>query len=111
MRIQNRGPKPTGLPAPVKEVKKDSSKGARVCPKCNQECRIVSNELGVSAHCNHCKEFWPISGALNPPNKIPLVGPRPMVKQTMVEPDWERAFDDIEEYEHEATRRKEWEKG
>lgn len=109
--MRSKQPAPAGLPDPVKEVRQDNKGGAKYCPKCGEECRIVSNYLGVNAHCNKCKDFWAVSGPLAPPSRVPISGPRPLYKQTSVEPNWERALEEPAEYEYENTRGKKFEKG
>lgn len=87
---------PTGLPA-VKEKKQEAA-ASRVthCPKCNYKLRVVSNYLGVIAHCDPCKDFFPI--ASTPRRAEPVMNlPRGLHKRTLVEPDWEKAFEDIGE--------------
>lgn len=66
----------------------------RVCPTCEGEARIVSNSNGVSGHCVKCKSSWPLSAASLRPS-VPVATPRGISKQTLVEPDWNIAFDDI----------------
>jgi hypothetical protein len=88
---------PEGLP----EVKTSAhgSAGtdrARICKKCGQEARIVSNNTGVQAYCGPCKINWPISSQ---PYKVdlPITAGRGLRKETIVEPDWDMAFQDIGE--------------
>jgi hypothetical protein len=65
---------------------------SRMCPKCNREGRVVSNYLGVNAHCGPCGIHWPVT---NSPLHGETVGstPRGLSKVTSVEPDWNIAFD------------------
>ena len=106
-------PKPKGLPKPkskleslppVQEVDNSEESfldanvaAARLCPKCNKPGRVVSNHLGVNAHCGPCKMHWPITNTPLRPES-PSVIPRGFSKKTMVEPDWNIAFDrDVDE--------------
>ena len=71
---------------------------ARTCPHCKsaKNVRIVSNQHGVNAICGPCKRHWPISAAPLAP-QMPEALPRGLHKQTIVEPQWEKAYDEIEE--------------
>jgi len=68
------------------------TKSTRICKGCKQEARIVSNSDGVTAHCNTCKIYWPISNSSLSP-EAPMTMGRGLHKQTYVEPDWNIAFD------------------
>lgn len=99
------------LPPPVQEVSASPLDSSRVCSKCGQEGRVVSNELGVNVFCNHCKTHWPVSMAKVQEGAVALM-PRGLSKQTLVEPDTSIAFeDDEEETEHETRRWEEPKKG
>jgi hypothetical protein len=65
---------------------------ARICPGCGREGRVVSNRLGVNVHCGPCKRHWPISNSPLQPDS-PLTIPRELGKRTLVEPDWNLAYD------------------
>lgn len=88
--------RPTGLP-PVGIASKEKSGGvledSRLCKACKVKGRVISNSLGLSVSCPSCKDSWPISSAPLNPN-VPAMGPRPLTKETHVEPDWEKAFED-----------------
>jgi hypothetical protein len=67
----------------------------RICPKCGKEAsRIVSNLLGRQAYCGPCKFDWPIG----PPvvTAMPPILGRGLSKQTVVQPDWNLAVDEID---------------
>lgn len=94
---------PSSLP-PVQEVNKEEEShldanvdAARNCPKCKKPGRVVSNRLGVNVHCGPCKIHWPITNAPLRP-ETPSALPRGFSKRTMVEPDWNIAYDtDVDE--------------
>jgi hypothetical protein len=69
---------------------------ARVCDKCKgTEVRIVSKATGVRAFCV-CGHNWGIAMAsLNP--ALPIAGARGISKETLVEPDWNLAVENLEE--------------
>lgn len=98
-------PKPDGPPQnlpPVQERTSGRDAGfdsalqkARLCPGCGKEGRVVSNRLGVNVYCGPCKRHWPVTnGPLRP--ETPVSVPRGFRKQTLVEPNWDLAFDDIQ---------------
>jgi hypothetical protein len=98
---------PTGLP-PVDGAafgeQKTALEKSRVCPDCGKETRIFSNHTGVKATCNTCKKTWSISMMpMNPP--VPHSPPRGLHKQTLVQPDWDKAYDEIGESSDEDVRR------
>ena len=68
----------------------------RICPKCGQEAsRIVSNLLGRTGFCGPCKFDWP----LGPPVaavSLPLMGRNATGKQSLLQPNWDLAFEDID---------------
>jgi hypothetical protein len=83
-------PKPSNVPAPQVENKLYN---VRICQKCGREGRVVSNHNGIHIFC-FCGFSWPISStALNP--SAPLVPVRGFSKVTMVEPDFNKAFEEI----------------
>lgn len=96
---------PETLPPVAKSHGKTNLDGNRNCPRCGEEGRPISNELGLSVFCNACKFSWPISSA-------PLGGVQPMTpvrgirKKTVVEPDWDIAFDNNFGEDHGPPRRK-----
>ena len=69
---------------------------ARICPYCHsgKGVRIVSNQNGVNAICGPCKKHWPIS-AVSMSKEVPMTMPRGFHKKTLVEPNWDRAYDEI----------------
>lgn len=85
---------PKGLP-PVKEEGAPSAvRQMTHCSKCGHELRIVSNYLGVRAHCDSCKEHFPV--ASTPRRVEPALNlPRGLHKRTLAEPDWGKAFEEI----------------
>jgi len=93
---------PKGLPPidpSITEARTRSAiDAARICPHCKsgKGVRIVSNSYGVHAHCGPCKRHWPISSAPLAP-ELPPEPPRGLHKETLVEPNWDKAFDEIEE--------------
>jgi hypothetical protein len=90
-------------PDDLPEVKEKASGNpidlGRTCPTCKGEARVVSNRNGVRAYCGPCKQDWAISG---PRDKVmPHTLPRGISKQTLVQPDWEMAYeftDDDDEF-------------
>jgi hypothetical protein len=94
------GEKPTGLPTadPTEEFAETPavrSAKARTCDKCgNTEPRVSSGSTGVTAYCS-CGHWWPIaSQSLG--GSLPIMPPRGLSKQTLVEPDWDKAYEDME---------------
>jgi hypothetical protein len=98
-RGQQKAAEPEGLPGRKRgEPKKSAARDARICRQCGNPGRTVSNSSGVGVFCDQCKINWTIS--MVPMRKdIPtdIYGPRPLVKRTLVEPDYSLAFDDEEE--------------
>jgi hypothetical protein len=92
---------PEELPVVEAEARKTALDTARFCPTCKQEARINSNHLGVRAYCNNCRTDWPISGPAI--LDLPASLPRGLSKQTLVEPDIQLAFEDVE-FEDEYKR-------
>ena len=88
---------PNGLPDVQARKPKSNLDNSRVCEKCGNEGRVVSNDLGVNVHCNVCKRWWPISGTRAPDKRMPLTAPRGLSKQTRVTPDVSIAFDQDED--------------
>ena len=75
----------------------DTVRRASFCPRCGGEGRIVSNRLGVNAHCGPCGIHWPITNSPLQPDS-PVTLPRELGKRTLVEPDWNLAYDtDVDE--------------
>ena len=93
------GRRPIGLPS---LNRKAISRGvsafekARICPHCKsgKGVRIISNQYGVRAVCGPCKKHWPISAAPLS-SEIPITVPKGFRKETLVEPNWEKAYDEI----------------
>src|SRR5574337_1146500 len=91
---------PGDLPAAQEAV--DASEGklipdvSRICPSCGKEAsRIVSNLNGRQGYCGPCKVDWPIG----PPVAsigLPIKGRNATGKQSVVQPDWNLAFEDID---------------
>ena len=93
---------PTGLPG-IKAENLTAAREARVlCPQCGQKGRTVANSSGVNVFCNACKIHWPISG-IPVAKQIPLTAPRGLSKQTLVEPDWNMATDQIGDVSNEQV--------
>jgi hypothetical protein len=67
----------------------------RICTTCKtgESVRIVSNASGVHAFCRKCKRHWPLSSTPLGPQLPPELG-RGIHKQTLVEPNWDKAFDE-----------------
>ena len=76
------------------EIPAIRSAAVRTCNSCgNTNPRIASNSNGVTAYCS-CGKFWPIaSGGLS--RTLPESIPRGLSKTTLVEPNWDIAFEDI----------------
>ena len=82
---------PTETPDEVPTFRQEK---ARICDKCgNKEPRIVSNSLGVSAHCP-CGNKWAFTTRPMAP-AIPMAPARGIGKQTLVEPNWDMAFENL----------------
>lgn len=83
---------PKGLP-PVKRIaSEDNREAVRFCSQCKQEGRVISNQYGIHIYCNTCKKWWPISSS--PLTSTALPSPmRGLSKVTLVEPDWNMAFE------------------
>jgi len=96
---------PKGLPPVPRATGSTALERNRLCPKCKEEGRTISNSLGLSVFCNKCKFSWPITSAPLDP-KDELTEPRGLTKRTIVEPDWDMAWDDnIGENSGPPTRR------
>jgi hypothetical protein len=86
--------KPSGLPGA-----KPSRGGptpwdrARQCDTCGEDGRVLSDGSGIRIFCNTCKKQWPVSSSSLRPLAIPGPG-RGLSKETVVEPDWSKAYDD-----------------
>lgn len=88
---------PKGLPEvdpSISDERVSAFDKGRVCPSCKsgKNVRIVSNASGVHAYCGPCKRHWPISSAPLGP-QLPPELPRGLHKHTLVEPNWDKAFD------------------
>ena len=94
---------PKGLPPPKEVVDHSAAKRVTHCPKCDRELRIVSNYLGVRAHCDSCRDFFPISSSARRVEPA-LNLPRGLHKRTLVEPDWGKAFEEIGDSSDEQNR-------
>jgi len=91
--------RPKGLP-PVDESKKVRVEAnaldiSRFCTTCGKEARVVANNSGTHCNCISCKKWWPISSTPKA-QEIPLARGRSLRKETYVEPDWSKAFDNID---------------
>jgi hypothetical protein len=96
---------PDSLPPIAKSQLSSNLDGNRNCPKCGQEGRSISNQFGLSMFCNACKFHWPISSTPIGGLVVPTPG-RGLRKQTLVQPDWDIAFDPNVGGEHGPPRRK-----
>lgn len=91
---------PTGLPEadPTETQTEDpaiQSAKVRVCNVCGKgNARISSNYSGVAAHCT-CGNSWPLASSSLAPS-FPVAPDRGLSKQTLVEPNWDLAFEDLE---------------
>jgi hypothetical protein len=103
---------PKGLPKgdpteEASEVPIHKSAKARTCKVCGRtDARITSNSSGMGAYCA-CGNSWPLA-AKSMSSTLPVTPSRGLSKQTRVEPDWDRAFDDLEgdAYEQVGPKRK-----
>ena len=68
---------------------------ARKCDKCGKEGRVVSNRDGVRVYCT-CGYNWGISLSALRPNLPVGQSSRGISKETLVEPDWTLADEDLE---------------
>lgn len=82
------------LPPSKSTTSVDPVDANRYCPTCGAEARIVSNFDGRRAFCGPCKKDWPISGAVL--EVIPSTGARGLRKITLIEPNWEAAYEDYD---------------
>jgi hypothetical protein len=81
-----------GLPTTKKADSSERREAVRFCDKCGQEGQVISNQTGIHVFCNPCKRWWPISSS--PLSGTALPTPvRGMSKMTLVEPDWNMAFE------------------
>lgn len=88
--------KPGGLPPIPRGHGRSTIDRNRICNKCGEEGRVISNSGGVSVFCNKCKFAWPVSGvALD--STLAVTPSRGVVKRTLVEPDWDLAYEDLED--------------
>ena len=94
----------TGLPEfdPTEEYAETPAvrtERVRTCDDCgNKKPRIAATSSGVTAYCS-CGKWWAISSAPIA-STLPEVPPRGLSKTTLVEPDWNKAFDDTEGENH-----------
>lgn len=88
------GDMPKGLPGESSEDIVAIAMAMITCPDCNQEGRVVSNHLGKNVYCGPCKKRWPITSVARGERMTPT-SPRPLSKETLVEPDWSKAFEDL----------------
>lgn len=95
---------PKGLPLadPTEEADETpalQSERVRTCDKCGKKAfRLSSNRHGVMAYCS-CGYRWAIA-AQPLGGSLPLAPPRGLSKQTLIEPDWDKAFVDLEGETH-----------
>jgi len=99
------GEEPTDLPeAKVVVFAKTPLEAASTCEKCGGPTRIVSNYEGRRAWCNKCGHNWGISLAA-----VSLVPggleTRGLSKRTLVEPDWNLAYEDLDEIDGEDRKK------
>jgi len=90
----------TGLPesdpsAEYEETPAIQAEKVKICDKCGKRAtRVASNSGGVTAYCA-CGHWWAIS--TRPlANSMPMAPPRGLSKETLVEPDWDKAYEDME---------------
>ena len=76
---------------PTRQVENEIP-NARRCEKCGKHGRVISNYTGVSVHCT-CGYSWPISSAPLSPS-VPMMPSRGFSKHTLIEPDWNAAYDE-----------------
>jgi hypothetical protein len=91
---------PKGLPKadPTEELVETPairSERVRICDKCGKKAyRVSSGSSGVAAYCA-CGHWWAISSnAVG--GTLPMTPARGLSKETLVEPDWDKAFEDME---------------
>jgi hypothetical protein len=84
---------PTGLPGAPEAKSERAVDTNRHCPKCHVEARIVANYLGINAYCDYCKIDWPIASTPMTMS-LPMSPERGLHKVTLVEPDWNSAYED-----------------
>lgn len=71
------------------------SEQAKICDKCGERAsRVASTGSGVTAYCA-CGYWWAIT-ARPLANSLPMAPPRGLSKETLVEPDWDKAYEDME---------------
>lgn len=90
---------PERLPAvKAKRKRPDPVALSRKCDKCSGESvRVQSNFQERRAWCNNCGHNWAISMATSMVVR-PEVFDRGLSKQTLVEPDWNLAYEDLDEW-------------
>jgi hypothetical protein len=97
----------TGLPesdpdAEYTEPPAIRAERTKICDKCGERAsRIASNNMGVTAYCS-CGHWWAIT--VRPlANAMPISPPRGLSKETLVEPDWGKAYEDLEGADHDKV--------
>ena len=91
-------------PATAKSKDVSALDASRICEKCKgTSIRIVSNYEGRRAWCNECGHNWGISLATSQLIPDGLMG-RGLNKRTIVEPDWNLAFEDLDELDDERKK-------
>jgi len=91
---------PKGLPLvdpteTIDETPAVRSEQAKICDKCGKKAyRVSSGAGGVAAYCT-CGHWWAISSR-PVGGTLPVTPPRGLSKQTLVEPDWDKAFENME---------------
>ena len=97
------------LPAPIHglppRAERSAVDNARICGRCGEEGRVVSGYLGTQVYCGPCKIDWPISST-PAASAMPLAPPRGLNKVTLVEPNYDTAFEEIGECTDEDVRRR-----
>lgn len=89
---------PDDLPsAPQKEKQATARDASRTCEKCGStEVRINNAYDGSRAHCV-CGHSWSLSMFAVPYTPDGLMS-RGITKRTLVEPDWELAYEDLDDW-------------
>lgn len=97
--FEDDGP-PEDLPeVTAKRAPADAVKASRICEKCSStSVRINSTHEGRRAWCNQCGHNWGISMATSMHVRDGILS-RGITKRTLVEPDWNLAFEDIGEWD------------
>lgn len=98
----------SGLPVRDDDFREQTgTEKSQVCETCGSTPRIVSNHLGVQAHCGPCRTSWGVSSTARNPVVTPTP-PRGLHRTVEVEPDWNKAFEPIGDstYEQVGPKRK-----